>query len=45
MIHDTWCDLSQTTCWIRQNLRMPDRVSPHKIPFDTIVYDISGRVS
>ena len=42
--YDTQSDLSQTTCWIRQNLRMSDPVSPPKTPFKTIVYDISDRV-
>ena len=28
--------MSHTTCWIRQNLRMSDRVSPPKTPYDTI---------
>ena len=36
--YDPRSDLSQTTCWIRQNLRMSDRLSPPKTPLDTIVY-------
>ena len=28
--YDTRFDMSHTTCWIRQNLRMSDRVSPPK---------------
>ena len=34
--YDTRSNMSHTTCWIRQNLRMSDRVSPHKTPHDTI---------
>ena len=36
--YDTWSDMSHTTCWIQQNLRMSDRVSvsPPKTPRDTI---------
>ena len=34
LFYDTRSDLSQTTCWIRQNLRMFDRVSPSKA-YDT----------
>ena len=34
--YDTRSDMSHTTCWMRQNMRMPDRVSPPKTPRDTI---------
>ena len=34
--YDTRSDMSHTTCWIRQNLGMSDRVSPPKTPRDTI---------
>ena len=41
--NDTWSDMSHTTCWIRQNLWMSDRVSPPKTPSDNVVEKI-GRV-
>ena len=44
-VYATRSDMSHTTCWIRHMLRMSDRVSPPKTPRDTIVYDISDRVS
>ena len=34
--YDTRCDLSHKTCWIRQNQRMSDRVSPPTTPSDII---------
>ena len=34
--YDTRSDMSHTPCWMRQNLRMSDRVSPPKTPRDTI---------
>ena len=41
--YDTQCDLSHTTWWIRQNLRMCDRVSPPTTPSDNVVGK-NGRV-
>ena len=34
--YDTRSEMSHTTFWIRQNLRISDRVSPPKTPPDTI---------